>query len=55
MTSMAGCFTRPVKVEDMQGLERVEKMIFRWLCEVPMKDRKKNQDLRQSLIIFVKI
>ena len=37
---------------DMQRLERVEKMMIRWMCGVTLKDRKASEELRQRLGII---
>jgi len=34
-----GSETWPVKTEDMQHLERTERMIIRWMCGVSLKNR----------------
>ena len=47
-----GSETWPVKVpkvEDMQGLERAEKMMVRHMCGVTLKARKSSEELRQRL------
>ena len=46
---MYGSETWAMKVEDMQRLERAEKMMIRWMCGVTLKDRKGSDELRQRL------
>jgi hypothetical protein len=46
---MYGSETWAMKVEDMQRLERAEKMMTRWMCRVTVKARKGNEELRQRL------
>ena len=46
---MYGSETWAMKVEDMQRLERTEKMMIRWMCGVTLKDRKTTEELRQRL------
>src|SRR5271163_4442190 len=41
--------TWPMKVEDMQRLERTEKMMVRWMCGVTLKDRCRSEELRGRL------
>ena len=41
-----------MQVEDMQRLERMEKMMIRWMCGVRLKDRKGGEKLRQRLGII---
>ena len=41
--------TWPVKVEDMQRLERTERMMMRWMCGVRLKDRVASERLREQL------
>ena len=48
---MYGSETWAMKVEDMQRLERAEKMMIRWMCGVTLKDRKGSDELRQRLDI----
>jgi hypothetical protein len=38
-----------MKVEDMQRLERVEKMMIKWMCGVTLEDGKASDELRQRL------
>ena len=33
------------KVDDMQGLERTERLMVRWMCSVSLKDRIQSQKL----------
>ena len=49
---MYGSETWAMKVEDMQRLERAEKMMIRWMCGVTLKDRKGSEELRQRLGIM---
>ena len=44
-----GSDTWPMKVEDMQKLERTESMMMRWMCRVSLKERKPTLVLRKSL------
>ena len=44
-----GSETWAMKVEDMQRLERTERMMIRWMCGVTLKDRKSNIELRERL------
>ena len=43
-----GSETWPMKVDDMQKLERTESMMMRWMCGVSLKDRKAAVELRES-------
>jgi len=36
----------------MQRIERAEMMIIRWMCEVTLRDRRWNEELRRSLDIL---
>ena len=49
---MYGSETWAMRVEDMQRLERTEKMMIRWMCGVTLKDRKESEELRQRLGII---
>jgi len=40
-----GSETWPMKVEDMQRLERAERMMVRWMCGVTLKDRISSEEL----------
>src|SRR5664279_4835153 len=42
-----GSETWAIKVEDMQRLERVERMMKRWMCGVTTKDRNSSEELRE--------
>src|SRR5206468_3840554 len=44
-----GSETWPVKVEDIQRLERTERMMMRWMCGVRLKDRDAHEKLRKQL------
>lgn len=44
-----GSETWAMKVDDMQRLERAERMMMRWMCGVSLKDRVRIEDLRQRL------
>ena len=44
-----GSETWPVKVEDMQRLERRERMMVRWMCGVSLKDRISSVELNERL------
>lgn len=46
---MYGSETWAMKVEDMQRLERAEKMMMRWMCGVTLKDGKTSEELRERL------
>ena len=46
-----GSETWAVRVEDMQRLERAERMMLRWMCGVSLKDRVKIDELLQRLHI----
>jgi hypothetical protein len=46
---MYGSETWAMKVEDVQRLERTEKMMIRWMCGVTLKDKKRSHDLRLRL------
>jgi hypothetical protein len=46
---MYGSETWAMKVEDMQRLERAEKMMMRWMCRVTLKDGKTSEELRERL------
>lgn len=48
---MYGSETWAMKVEDMQRMERAEKMMVRWMCGVTLRDRKTSEELRQRLNI----
>ena len=41
--------TWPVKVEDMQRLERTERMMIRWMCGASLKDGISSEDLSRRL------
>ena len=43
---MYGSETWAMNVEDMQRLERAEKMMMRCMCGVTLKDRKSSEELR---------
>jgi hypothetical protein len=49
---MYGSETWAMKVEDMQRLERAEKMMMRRMCGVTVKMRKGSEELRQRLGIM---
>ena len=40
-----------VKVEGMQHLERIEKIVTRWMCGVALNDRKLSEELIRRLDI----
>ena len=40
-----------MKAEDMQGLERTERMMIRWMCGVKLSDRKASAELLSRLDI----
>jgi hypothetical protein len=44
-----GSDTWPMKAEDMQRLERTERMMVRWMCGVSLKNRISSKDLRVRL------
>ena len=44
-----GSETWPVKVDDMQRLERTERMMVRWMCGVSLKQRRLTDVLRKCL------
>jgi hypothetical protein len=44
-----GSETWPVKVDDMQRLERTERMMVRWMCGVSLKDRVSSAELDRRL------
>ena len=46
-----GSETWAVKMEDMQRLERTEKMMIRWMCGVTLRDIKSSEELRQKLSV----
>jgi hypothetical protein len=46
-----GSETWAMKVDDVQRLERTEKMMIRWMCGVTLKDMKNSYDLRKRLSI----
>src|SRR5260221_7441192 len=46
---MYGSETWAMKVEDLRRLERVERMMVRWMCGVTLKDRKTNEELLRRL------
>jgi len=46
-----GSETWAVKMEDMQRLERTEKMMIRWMCGVTLRDIKSSEELRQQLSV----
>ena len=48
---MYGSETWAMKVEDMQRLERTEKMMMRWMCGVTLKDGKTSEELRERLAV----
>ena len=37
--------TWAMKAEDMQRLERIERIMIRWMCGVKLSDRKANEEL----------
>ena len=39
-----GSETWAVKVDDTQRLDRTERMMVRWMCEVTLRDRKSSED-----------
>ncbi|XP_065675618.1 uncharacterized protein LOC136091834 [Hydra vulgaris] len=44
-----GSETWAMKVDDVQRLERTERMMIRWMCGVTLKDKKSSDDLRKRL------
>jgi len=44
-----GSETWAMKLEDMQRLERTEKMMIRWMCGVTLKDKNSSEELRNKL------
>ena len=46
-----GSETRPMRTEEVQGMERTERMMIRWMCGVTLKDRCKSEELRKRLEI----
>ena len=44
-----GSETWPLKVEDMQRLERTERMMVRWMCGVSLKNRISSEELNRRL------
>ena len=44
-----GSETWPMKAEDMQRLERMERMMVRWMCGVSLKSRTSNYNLNKRL------
>ena len=44
-----GSETWAMKAEDMQRLERTERMVIRWMCGVKLSDRKANTELLSRL------
>jgi hypothetical protein len=44
-----GSETWPMKIADLNRLERTERMMVRWMCGVSLKDRHSTVDLYQSL------
>ena len=47
-----GSETWPLKVANVQQLERTERMMVRWMCGVTLKDKKRSQELLDSLNII---
>lgn len=46
-----GSETWPMKMEDLQRLERTERMMVRWMCGVNLKDRTSSEDLNRRLSV----
>jgi len=46
-----GSETWTIKVEDMQRLERTERMMIRWMCGVRLSDKKASGELLSRLEI----
>ena len=46
---MYGSETWPMKVEDVQRLERTERMMVRWMCGVRLKNRISSEELNGRL------
>ena len=44
-----------MKAEDMQRLERTERMMNRWMCGVKLSDRKVNAELLSQLRLALKV
>ena len=44
-----GSETWPMKVEDMQRLQRAERMMVRWMCGVTLKNRITSEDLLRGV------
>ena len=42
--------TWAMKVEDMQRLERTEKMMIKWLCGATLQDGKTSEELRLTKV-----
>ena len=34
-----------MKADELRSLERTERMMVRWMCEVSLKDRERSEDL----------
>jgi hypothetical protein len=47
---MYGSETWAIKVEDMQRLERAEKMMMRWMCGMTLKDGKRVRSLEKGWV-----
>ena len=43
------CCSKTMKAEDMQRLERTERMMVRWMCGASLKSRISSNDLNKSL------
>jgi hypothetical protein len=44
-----GSETWPMRVEDMCRLERLEKMMIRWMCGVTLRNGKASEEIRNRL------
>jgi len=49
-----GSETWAMKLEDMQRLERAEKMMIIWMCGVTLKDSNSSEELRNKLAIVIR-
>jgi hypothetical protein len=46
---MYGIKTWPMGIEDMRHLEGTEKLIFKWICEVTLRNGKASEEIRNRL------
>ncbi len=49
LQSVCGSETWPMKIEDMQRLERAERMMVRWMCGVTLKNRISSKEVYSRL------